>query len=229
LREERTAADADRRATAELRVQEANLSTKRKHLDDIMARAAAPLTRLLGQAPPTDPLAVHEALARERERVSGRQIEVAKEMATTRQQMSAAEQTLKEKQRLKEEKNVRIGEFDDSLAFLLADSGYGDDLSEAVRRSREDVEKLRKELARGEANQHTFQEFIDELERTMKAGHEPACPTCNRCFTEVDEAKELRSDLEERVRAIPGQVQGLRKRLERAEAKREQLAEAAGR
>jgi len=232
LREERVAADADRLATAELRAQEFNLKANKARLEEKKKALADPLHRVLGGAPPSDPASARESLGMERDRVARRLADVGEELASIKSNLKTAKQTMDDQSQQREKKDGRVREFDDGVAALLAecDEGdVGDDLSDVARRAKENVELLREELARKEATQHTYQQFVEELSKSLSGGSEPACPTCNRAFNDAVEARELKSELQDIVRSIPGRVRGLRSQLKRAEERRERLSEAAGR
>ena len=89
-----------------------------------------------------------------------------------------------------------------------------------------DVDKTRSELQSKEANKFTFAEFADRL-TGMKdnAAVKPSCPTCNRHFDHHSQVDELIQELRQEVTKIPSKVQSIRKKLDRAQAKMEQLQE----
>ena len=96
----------------------------------------------------------------------------------------------------------RIQRFTKKLGNLNSIETFDKDL-EAAKAS---VNDIRDELQVKEANKHTFKQFIDKMEKSLKSPGDSCCPTCNRSFGTESECEEVINALKEEIEKVPQKV-----------------------
>ena len=96
----------------------------------------------------------------------------------------------------------RIQRFTKNLGDMTSIDTFDANLEAA----KTDVNDLREELQAKEANKHTFKQFIDKMEKSLKSSGDSCCPTCNRSFGNKDECEEVIAALKEEIERVPQKV-----------------------
>ena len=96
----------------------------------------------------------------------------------------------------------RIQRFTKKLGSLNSIDTFDSDLEAA----KANVNDIRDELQVKEANKHTFKQFIDKMEKSLKTPGDSSCPTCSRSFGTQSECEEVITALKEEIERVPQKV-----------------------
>ena len=96
----------------------------------------------------------------------------------------------------------RIQRFAKKLGSLNSIDTFDSDLEAA----KANVNDIRDELQVKEANKHTFKQFIDKMEKSLKTPGDSSCPTCSRSFGTQSECEEVITALKEEIERVPQKV-----------------------
>ena len=96
----------------------------------------------------------------------------------------------------------RIQRFAKKLGSLNSIDTFDSDLEAA----KANVSDIRDELQVKEANKHTFKQFIDKMEKSLKTPGDSSCPTCSRSFGTQSECEEVITALKEEIERVPQKV-----------------------
>ena len=99
----------------------------------------------------------------------------------------------------------RIQRFTKNLGSMTSIDTFDANLEAA----KTDVNDLREELQAKEANKHTFKQFVDKMEKSVKSSGDlgdTCCPTCNRSFSNKAECEEVIAALKEEIERVPQKV-----------------------
>ena len=96
----------------------------------------------------------------------------------------------------------RIQRFTKNLGSMTSIDTFDTNLEAA----KTDVNDIREELQVKEANKHTFKQFIDKMEKSVKSPGDSSCPTCNRSFSNKAESEEVIAALKEEIERVPQKV-----------------------
>ena len=96
----------------------------------------------------------------------------------------------------------RIQRFTKNLGNMTSIDTFDANLEAA----KTDVNDLREELQVKEANKHTFKQFVDKMEKSVKSPGDSSCPTCNRSFSNKAECEEVIAALKEEIELVPQKV-----------------------
>ena len=96
----------------------------------------------------------------------------------------------------------RIQRFAKKLGSLNSIDTFDNDLEAA----KANVNDIRDELQIKEANKHTFKQFVDKMEKSLKSPGDSSCPTCNRSFGTDTECQEVIAVLKEEIERVPQKV-----------------------
>ena len=99
----------------------------------------------------------------------------------------------------------RIQRFAKKLGSLNSIDTFDSDLEAA----KANVNDIRDELQVKEANKHTFKQFIDKMEKSLKTPGDSSCPTCSRSFGTQSECEEVITALKEEIERVPQKVSNL--------------------
>ena len=99
----------------------------------------------------------------------------------------------------------RIQRFAKKLGSLNSIDTFDSDLEAA----KANVNDIRDELQVKEANKHTFKQFIDKMEKSLKTPGDSSCPTCSRSFGTQSECEEVITALKEEIERVPQKVRNL--------------------
>ena len=99
----------------------------------------------------------------------------------------------------------RIQRFTKKLGSLNSIDTFDSDLEAA----KANVNDIRDELQVKEANKHTFKQFIDKMEKSLKTPGDSSCPTCSRSFGTQSECEEVITALKEEIERVPQKVSNL--------------------
>ena len=99
----------------------------------------------------------------------------------------------------------RIQRFAKKLGNLNSIDTFDNDLEAA----KANVNDIRDELQVKEANKHTFKQFIDKMEKSLKTPGDSSCPTCSRSFGTESECEEVITSLKEEIERVPQKVSTL--------------------
>lgn len=219
LREEKMMLDANQKILADIYVKEEDAREKREKLDLLDRKSKQKFNVIFsGKAISKDLL--KDVFNNESEQISSEKASLEAEI----QRMKHEKETKKEKrERLKADlknKADKVESFNERVASCGLDC---EDMEDALDTVKTDIEVLREEVARVEANKYTFSEFIKRMETMKERSEAVSCPTCNRCFQTDSESAELIRDLHEEIDNIPSRVERIKSRLQVSLEKQEKL------